>query len=195
MIIRKIPTLEEEFYSHLGHFSRDVDVFNNMYAGTFDALLDTISTWPDMSVYSEKLHRVRADVIERWRKTYDVNPNHFNTLVHDDLWPTNIMITGVKPSGEPPFDNVVFIDFQLCFWASPTIDLYFFLNTSVCDSYRPHCFDELVAFYHKCLASYLKQLNFKGHIPTWTEFHAQYQERKLLGIYFYNFLASWNVEV
>lgn len=146
-----------------------------------DALLDTISTWPDFSAYYEKLRRVRMDVIERWRKTYDVNQNHFNTFVHDDLWPANIMMTGVKPSEETPFENVVFIDFQLSFWASPTIDLHFFLNTSVCDSYRPHRFDELVESYHECLVSYLKQLKFKGHIPTWTEFYAQYQERKLLG--------------
>lgn len=172
-------TLFKINYFELGHFSRDVSVFNNMYAGVFDALIDTISTWPDLSDYCEKLRRI--DVIERWRQTYDLNSNHFNTFVHDDLWPSNIMLTGVNPSVENPFENVVFIDFQLCFWASPTIDLYFFLNTSMRDEYRPHRFDELVQFYHTCLMNNLKRLNFKGYIPTWPEFFAQYKERNFLG--------------
>lgn len=86
-------------------------------------------------------------------------------------------------SEEKSFENVVFIDFQMTFWSSPTIDLHFFLNTSVCESYRPHCFDELIKFYHQHLVQFLKQLNYKKHIPTWSEFQEQYQERKLLGIF------------
>lgn len=156
-----------------------------MYAGNFDALLETIPTWPDLGKYTEKLRRVREDVVERWRRIYDVNPDHFNTLIHDDLWPTNILLKTDQPSTEQPFENVIFIDFQMTFWSSPTIDLYFFLNTSVCESFRPKHFDELVEFYHQHLVQCLKQLKYKKHIPTWPEFQRQYEERKLLGMTIY----------
>lgn len=152
-----------------------------MYAGNFDALLHTISTWPGFSVYHDKLRRVRKDIVEKWRQIYDVNPKHFNSLNHDDIWPSNVMLKGPTPSEETHFENVILIDFQMCFWSSPTIDLHFFLNTSVCDTLRPHRFDELVEFYHTILTHFLNQLKFKSHIPVWHEFHAQYQERKLLG--------------
>lgn len=152
-----------------------------MYAGNFDALLHTISTWPEFSVYYEKLRLIRKDIVEKWRKIYDVNPKHFNTLNHDDIWPPNVMLKGANLSEEAYFEDVILIDFQMCFWSSPTIDLYFFLNTSVSDIFRPRRFDELVEFYHTNLTNFLNQLKFKSHIPTWPEFHAQYQERKLLG--------------
>lgn len=164
----------------LGHFSRDVDVYNHMYAGNFDALLETISAWPEFAIYTKKLRQVREDVVERWRRIYDVNTNHFNTLIHDDFWPPNIMLKMNNPTEEQPFENVVFIDFQMTFWSSSTIDLHFFLNTSVCESFRPHRFDELVQFYHQNLVQFLQRLNYQRRIPTWAEFHEQYQERKLL---------------
>lgn len=156
-------------------------MYNHMYAGNFDALLETISAWPDFAKYAEKLRLVREDVVERWRRIYDVNPNHFNTLIHDDFWPPNIMLKINSATDEQPLENVVFIDFQMTFWSSPTIDLYFFLNTSVCEAFRPHRFDELVQFYHQNLVHFLQRLNYKRHIPTWPEFHEQYQERNLLG--------------
>lgn len=157
-------------------------MYNKVFGDIFDALLDTISTWPDLSVYTEKLRRVRRDVVERWHQCYDVNPNHFNTFIHDDVWFPNIMLKSESPSEEAHFENIIFIDFQMCFWSSPTIDLHFFLNTSVSESFRPHLFDELVEFYHKHLIEFMKQLKYKNHIPTWTEFHKQYQERQLLGM-------------
>lgn len=166
-----------------GHFSRGVDAWNHMYVGNFDALLETISTWPEFSKYTEKLRRVRENIVERWNKIYDINPIHFNTLIHDDLWAPNVLVKENNPSEEQPFENVIFIDFQMTCWNSSTIDLYFFLNTSVCESFRPHCFDELVEFYHQHLVRYLKDLKYKQHIPTWPEFYEQYQERKLLSMF------------
>lgn len=151
-----------------------------MYVGLFDALLDTISTWPEFSVHYEKLCRFREDLVEKWHQVHDVNPEHFNTLVHNDIWPPNVMLKGANNSKETPFENIIFIDFQNTFWCSPAIDMHFFLNTSACESLRPHRFDELVEFYHTYLVSFLKQLKYKGHIPTWVEFHGQYQERMLL---------------
>lgn len=162
--------------------SRDVPVFVNMYTGMFDALLDTISKWPEFSDNYAKMSRFRTDLVEKWHQALDVNPNHFNALVHNDLWPPNIMITGASSSEAAPFENITFIDFQNTLWGSPALDLHLFLNMSVCESLKPDRFDELVEFYHSQLVSYLQQLKYEGHVPTYVEFHSQYLERKLLGM-------------
>jgi len=164
-----------------GHLSRDVKVFINMYTGMFDALLDTISTWPEFSVFSEKIKLFRSALVEKWHQALDMNPKHFNALVHNDLWPPNIMIKGGSSSEEAPFENITFIDFQNTLWGSPALDLHLFLNMSVCETLKPNRFDELVEFYHTHLVNLLQQLKYDGCIPTWTEFHSQYEERKLMG--------------
>ena len=51
-----------------------MDVFNNVYTGNFDCILEVISTWSDFAVYTDKLRGLRKNLIERWRQAYDVNP-------------------------------------------------------------------------------------------------------------------------
>lgn len=162
--------------------SRGTNAFDITYKSHIDIIADIISKWPGFEEYATKLRRIRDGVVERGYQAYDVNPDHFNTLVHDDLWSTNLMIKPAKTNDiEKPFENLIFIDFQFSFWSSPTIDLYYFLNSSLCDSLRPNRFDELVQFYYDRLAEYLKRLNYSKKIPTWPEFFAQYQERRFFG--------------
>lgn len=161
--------------------SRDVSGFDNIYTGNFQVVTDIISQWPDFVVYAEKLRRLHGKIIERGHHTYDVNPTHFNTLNHDSLCCPNLMVRTDNATEDNPFDNVVLIDFQYCCWGSPATDLHYFLNTSIDEAHRPQEFFGLVQFYHEHLVNLLKQLNYKSHIPTWPEFHKQYQERRILG--------------
>lgn len=161
--------------------TRGTKGFHNVYKSHLDIVIGIISEWNGFGVYAEKLRRLRNELIERGYQMHDINPNHFNTLVHDDLWSTNLMIKPGKNNDDEPFQNVMLIDFQFSFWSSPTIDLHYFLNTSVCESLRPHRFDEFTEFYHQHLITFLKQLNYKKHIPTWTEFQEQYRSRMFHG--------------
>lgn len=170
-----------DFEKLIGHISRGTNGFNNVYSAHLEIVLEILSERPGFDVQIEKLQRIRNELFERGNRIYDVNPNHFNTLNHDDLWRTNLMMKPPNPFDDNPYANIVFIDFQFAYWSSPSTDLYFFLNTSVDDSLRPHRFYEFVEFYHKLLVEYLEKLKYKSHIPTWTEFYLQYRERKFLG--------------
>lgn len=167
-----------------GHLSREIDTFKDYYALTLDVVIETIGEFgPDFDIYVEKLRRLRGEILERARRTYDLNPDHFNTLNHDDVWRTNFMIkTSSDASLEKPFENVKLIDFQFAFWASPTTDLYYFLNSSVNNACRPDKFHDLVTFYYAQLIHYLKKLNYKQPIPTWAQFESQYNERRIFGM-------------
>lgn len=164
--------------------SRDSDVFHNFYYAQFDVMIEVLSTWPDFDRYTEKLRRLRNDVMERGLQMFDPDPNHFNTLNHGDFWMNNIMIKRTEGANAVPFQNVIFIDFQDSFWASPTIDLHYLLNTSLCELLRPHVFNELIEFYHEQLSTILNRLHYKKHIPTKGEFLKQFNQR-----YFYGKIA------
>lgn len=93
------------------------------------------------------------------------------------------MVKGTSSSDGEPFGNIIFIDFQNTFWGSPTVDLHVFLNTTVHETFLPQKFEELVEFYHTNLTQFLKELKYKGQIPTWPEFYKEYHERKIVGIF------------
>lgn len=77
--------------------------------------------------------------------------------------------------------DVLFIDFQYACWTSPAIDLHYFLNTSLHESLRFGCFDELIVIYHSHLVEYLKRLDYEKPIPDLDEFKQQYDEKKFFG--------------
>lgn len=49
-------------------------------------MLEVVSTWPDNEYYVGKLQRLRRNIFEKGSKTLDPEPNHFNTLIHGDMF-------------------------------------------------------------------------------------------------------------
>ncbi|XP_055301835.1 uncharacterized protein LOC129568213 [Sitodiplosis mosellana] len=165
---------------------------NQIYAENLKVVTDVVSKWPNFAVYAEKLRRLYGEIIERAHQTYDVNPNHFNTLNHDSLCSEHLMVRTENSTEDSPIENTVFIGFQHSCWGSPTLDLHYFLNTSIDEAYRPQRFDELVLFYYEHLVNFLKQLKYKNRIPIWTEFQNQYHERNILGFIFSCLVEPFN---
>lgn len=88
---------------------------------------------------------------------------------------------GGPDKSEPKIENMMFIDFQYSCFTSPAIDLHYFFNTSLQESLRPNRFDELIAFYHEHLVTYLKRLDYKKPIPNLDQFKQQYLDKSFYG--------------
>lgn len=78
----------------------------------------------------------------------------FATMTHGDMWVNNTM---VKFQNGLPVSNKL-VDFQVCDYKSPAIDVLFFLFTSVQLSVLQDNFNDLIEFYHKQLISHLEKL-------------------------------------
>lgn len=168
--------------------SRASNVFHSFYYFQLDALIESISVWPNSDQYVEKLQKLRKNIMEKGCKMFDANSDHFNTLNHGDFWLNNIMVKHREVIGSETessnltMENCIFIDFQDSCWASPAIDLHYFLNTSLCESGRPVAFNELIDVYYMELTEILKKLNYCKTIPTQKEFHEQFKARNFYGM-------------
>lgn len=164
-----------------------MSTYNEIYFGNLDAAIEVISAWPEYGNYAEKLRKIRNELVERVEKNYEIKPHHFSTLNHDDPWCPNFMLKLTDDNNlamdeeRPAFDNMILIDFQFVYWASPATDLHFFLASSIDESLRPYHFYELVQYYHEQLSADLRRLDYKQYIPDWEDFEAQYQERCFTG--------------
>lgn len=67
-------------------------------------------------------------------------------------------------------------------WGSPAIDLYYFIVSSVAKELKTKEFDAIIQYYHEHLAKTLKELGYKGHIPTLLELHVDLLQRGFLGV-------------
>lgn len=167
--------------------SRDSDMFHNFYYAQLDVIIEVISKWPDFERYTEKLRRLRNDMVEKGLQMLDPNPNHFNTLNHDDFWLKNVMVKVANAGAS--FENVIFIDFQNSCWASPAIDLHYLLNTSLCESLRPDYFNESIEYYHEQLSTTMRRMTFKQSVPAKEKFFSQFYARDFFAV---NLLIFWS---
>lgn len=80
------------------------------------------------------------------------------------------------------------VDFQLCVYTSPAIDLLYFLSTSPSVETIENNKDVLLNEYHNTLTSIMKQVGCKTQPPTMEKLKASLKERAIYGM-----IASFTV--
>lgn len=112
------------------------------------------------------------------------DPNGFNVLNHGDAWTNNIMFT--HDENNQPIDSI-FIDFQISVYASPALDIHYFLLATA-HSYLEKEFDNLILHYHTQLVQSLTKLNYQGNIPTLKNLHINLIETGIVAAFSTMFL-------
>lgn len=94
--------------------------------------------------------RVLKQIDYSWEQQANprVTADPFNSICHNDLWVNNIMVKYATNNEQTPF-LVKILDFQLTKFAPVTLDLLFFLITSVQLDFLKESFDELLKEYYE----------------------------------------------
>ncbi|XP_061393297.1 uncharacterized protein LOC133328768 [Musca vetustissima] len=146
---------------------------------------------PELGLYyHDKLMNLSSHIIDYGVRAYSTRPLNFFTLSHGDLWTNNIMMSYNNNDADGDLEksktlkDIMFIDFQMCNWSSPTVDLHYYFNTSLqADILLDVTSEEkLLQYYHSILCEMLKKLKFKGHIPTLHELTVQFEESRILAL-------------
>lgn len=115
------------------------------------------------------------------RNIFDLGKSKgYKVLNHGDAWVNNFMFT--YKDGKP--EEVIFVDYQLCWYTSPGIDLNYFFNTSTTNDVREKQFSELMEHYYREFSRSLKQLDVKK-IPSLDDLYDEYSRCE-----FYGFMAA-----
>lgn len=107
------------------------------------------------------------------------SPNGFNVLCHGDLWTNNFMYSH---DNKNTIEELLLVDFQICQWTSPAIDLLFLLVESPQLELKIKEFDSFVHHYHTHLVENLKKLNYTKKPPTLVGLHIDILERAAISV-------------
>ncbi|XP_069690937.1 uncharacterized protein [Periplaneta americana] len=152
--------------------------FGDFVNSTVLKIANDVEKWPEYGEkYAHKIRDLSANAIVRYMQGRSRNEYEFNVLSHGDLWVSNLMFRYDSHNNI----DVRFVDYQLCYWVSPAVDLQYFLNSSttinLLDKYHL-----LVDEYHKTLGETLTLLGFEHLHPTRESLERQLVERNNFGI-------------
>ncbi|XP_069690896.1 uncharacterized protein [Periplaneta americana] len=159
----------DEMKEHLGGF----------FISNVKNFAEEVRKWPDHSSLAEKIKNIGEHSMDYWTKAIQRDDEGFNVLSHGDLWLNNMMFRYSDDTGD--VEDIRFVDFQLTYWTSPTVDLLYFLNSS------PHIdiadkIDVCVEEYHKTLGETLAMFGY-GHLhPSLDYLHKELQKRATFGV-------------
>lgn len=145
------------------------------FAKMFNAFKMSIRSYGGCDEYADKIEK--WDTKNLMTMFIDIAvpmDNGFHVLNHGDLWINNMMFKS-DDDGTPL--DVSMIDFQGPFWGTPTVDLMYFIISSVADDIKIKHFDDLIAHYHEQLTVALKKLNYDQQIPTLSELHIDMRDK------------------
>ncbi|KAG5678867.1 hypothetical protein PVAND_008498 [Polypedilum vanderplanki] len=163
----------------LNRSSAPMDVnsdYGKSFVRMFLELIKALERFGDCEIYVEKFKKFDTTTV--FNSMNDDSPLKcsFRVLNHGDFWINNIMYKFVENEAV----DVLLVDFQLCVWGSPWIDLFNILLTSIHDDFRTKYFDEFIEFYHQELSKALEIIGYEKHIPTLQEIYDDMMEKSLL---------------
>ncbi|XP_059621268.1 uncharacterized protein LOC132264936 [Phlebotomus argentipes] len=163
VINERHPELFTPFHDPTISHHPDQEKFVIFFRVGVQGLHDEVSTWEGHEEMTKKLAKLQTTIVDKGVEIYKWHKNTFNVLIHNDVWTSNLIF---KRHKDGAISDSRLLDYQLCNWGSPGIDLNFLLFGSVQDHVRRNRWPELAQHYHSVVQKILTKLEYSGKIPT-----------------------------
>lgn len=144
--------LEETYYAH-----RLRPWYNDFINVQIEVALDAVAKIYGGTEIEERAKKFLSDgsLYEKMIKLTHTR-NRFSVIGHGDCWTPNFLIHSTKLDGRDVAVKAKMIDFQLSRFASPVIDISFFIYSCTTEELRAQYYDDLIQTYHTSLTELIK---------------------------------------
>lgn len=176
----KNPSPMKLFYTNSMFSEESKKIMNNFLISGIKAVSDKLKEWPEFSCeISGKLEILSQDLFEKLSELVKPKPDHFNVLIHGDLWVNNMMFK----YSEGEVDNMKLLDLQMSSISSPALDLLYFLETSANETVYLSHMNDLILEYHSTLTETLCHLEYNGKPYTFENLKSDLEEHALFSLF------------
>ncbi|KAL7013977.1 hypothetical protein ACKWTF_015677 [Chironomus riparius] len=152
---------------------------------SYEYLTKMMPEWEGFERYAEQFSQFKESFFEKNMKTYAPvsEPGAWNVLNHGDFMMKNFMFRSREEDGS--VEDFMMLDFQICVYASPAVDLIYTLYSFVPDKDRITRYDELLVTYHEQFVEALKKFGYLKQPPSLLDLQVEMMKN---GNFFVHFL-------
>ncbi|XP_070498826.1 uncharacterized protein [Chironomus tepperi] len=139
---------------------------NMIYGYSYDILLKLMVNWEGFEEFIEPIRKMRENLHANICKIYTPNKGTgaYNVLNHGDFHFKNVLYKMDKEGGK--IKDFLMYDYQIPVYATPAIDICYFLYNFVNDEDRIVRFNEILAIYHSQFVESLKTFGYLKQPPS-----------------------------
>ncbi|XP_065203576.1 uncharacterized protein LOC135833741 [Planococcus citri] len=126
---------------------------NQLIESSYERLLRVVQRTPQIQHLHSKLSQLKDHLFDAIVEKTHPRSNALNVLNHGDYWSNNMLFK--KENGAI---KIKLVDFQLCRWCSPVVDIMFMFMSSVRFEVFEAKRNELLEIYHDTFTQWLRSL-------------------------------------
>lgn len=153
------------------------EMFKHSYQSSLTLFQDIVKDWKCGDILKKAFSSMES-LMDKLFTVVKRDEHRFNVLCHGDMWANNIMFK-YDEAGKPT--DCLLVDFQMCYYNSPVMDLLYFIFTSPKQSIKLSHIDHFLQFYHTHLVRNLKSLGYKKPLPTLLQLQVDFLEKGYFG--------------
>ncbi|XP_058055647.1 uncharacterized protein LOC131207056 [Anopheles bellator] len=151
---------------------------------SLEELLDLMRSSPDE--FPEQLlqpvEKLKTTLLDALLESYQPSVGCQNVLVHGDFHSKNLLH---QFTADGTICDTMLIDFQICSWTTPSVDLHYLLDTIIDQSLKETHRNEIVHLYYQEFRRILQGLGYVGQIPRLWELQIELLRTGALELFHY----------
>ncbi|XP_041787141.1 uncharacterized protein LOC121602444 [Anopheles merus] len=162
--------------------------FKGMITKGFGDLMHLTQTCSEFAHFARPLGRFQENLHKFFTSLYIPSKTIQNVLIHGDFHGKN-MLHQVDAEGR--HTDTILLDYQICCWTSPAVDLYYLLDMIPTQEVKDKHRSELIYMYYQNYSDLLKRLGYMGKIPSLLDLQIELLRYAGLEIFHYAMFSSF----
>nr|XP_049463890.1 uncharacterized protein LOC125906917 isoform X2 [Anopheles coluzzii] len=129
----------------------------------FGDLMQLTELYPEFAQFAKPLVKFQQNLRDFFDSIFKPTKSIQSVLIHGDCHTKNLLH---QLDAHGRHTETILLDYQICCWTSPAIDLYYMLDLIPTQEIKDNYRYELVYLYHQQYSNLLKRLGFKRNIPS-----------------------------
>ncbi|XP_058455296.1 uncharacterized protein LOC131432794 [Malaya genurostris] len=161
----------------------------DMFRQLFHSFADAVRNWEGFAQIGTKLQHLKPSFEDKLNQIYIPNRSGtdgpgYNVLNHGDFHAKNLLHKmKTSPGSTDRIERTALIDFQLCHWGTPAIDVLYLLDLVIDRELKHTHQEQIVRQYHRDFVDYVTRMGHLGWIPSLQDLLAELKRSAFLELF------------